>query len=99
MHMNGTSFSATAPMRLMPPISTKPVSAASTTPVIQCDTPKLAFITSAIEFDCTMLPMPKPAMPPKIAKAAPSQRQCGPRPFLMANIGPPMFSPLSSTSR
>ena len=86
-------------MRLMPPSSTKPVSAASTMPVSQCGTAKLEFIASAIEFDCTMLPMPKPARPPKSAKATPSHFQCAPRPFLIAYIGPPICSPWSSVSR
>ena len=73
--MNGTSFSATAPMRLTPPSSTKPVSTIITTPDTQGETPKPERSTSAMLLDCTMLPMPKPAMPPNTAKAAPSQRQ------------------------
>ena len=93
MHIAGTSFSATAPMRLMPPSSTKPVSRVRTTPVIHAGTPKLALTTSAMLFDCTMLPMPKPASPPNSANAAPSQRQFRPSPFLIANIGPPTCSP------
>ncbi|SST13039.1 Uncharacterised protein [Acinetobacter baumannii] len=47
----------------------------------------------------TMLPIPKPASPPNSAKAAPSQAQRLPRPFLMAYIGPPTCSLRSSFSR
>ena len=50
-------------------------------------------------FDCTMLPMPKPARPPNSANVAPSQAQRGPRPLRMAYIGPPTKRPFASRSR
>ena len=76
MHMKGTSHSATAPMRRMPPSTTAPVSTMSTMPVIQVSTPKALCTALAMPLAWTMLPMPKPASPPKIAKAVPSQRHC-----------------------
>jgi hypothetical protein len=91
--MKGTSFSATAPMRLTPPSSTKPVKTAITTPETQGLMPKAVSRAPAMLLDWTMLPIPKPASPPKIAKAAPSQRQRLPKPFLMAYMGPPTCSP------
>src|SRR5690606_2115815 len=99
MHIAGTSFSATAPMRLMPPSTTAPVSSMSTAPVIQGSTPKALCIALEMPLAWTMLPMPKPASPPKTANAPASQPQRLPRPLRMAYIGPPACSPLSSTSR
>lgn len=86
-------------MRLMPPRTTSPVSTVRIAPVIQVLRPKAFSIALAMPLACTMLPMPKPAKPPKSAKAVPSQCQCRPRPFLIAYIGPPACSPRSSTSR
>ena len=36
MHMDGTIFAATCPMRLMPPIMTKAMNTASINPVAMC---------------------------------------------------------------
>lgn len=79
--MAGTSASATRPIRLMPPRMTAPVTTVSTMPVSQTGTPKVFSATPAMALACTMLPMPKPAKPAVSAKATPSQRQRGPRPF------------------
>ncbi len=97
--MNGTSQLATAEMRLMPPRITAPVSTASTMPVTDGATPNDVCIAAAMLFDCTMLPMPKPATPPNTAKAVPSHAQRLPRPFLIAYIGPPTKRPCASRSR
>ncbi len=97
--MKGTTFSATAPIRLIPPRITAPVKTVITMPLIHVSMPKAFSTALAIPLAWTMLPIPKPASPPKMAKAVPSHCQCFPSPFLMANIGPPACSPLSSTSR
>src|SRR5918993_2887763 len=97
--MVGTSASATRPIRLMPPRITSPVRAVRNRPVIHVGAPNEACITAVMLLAWTILPMPKPAIPPKIAKAVPSQAHFVPSPFLMAYIGPPMCSPFSSTSR
>ncbi len=97
--MKGTSDAATLPMRLMPPRITRPTMAIETTPVIHIGTPKVVSMAWAMLLTCTMLPMPKPASPPKMANAPPSQSHFLPRPFLMAYIGPPTCSPRSSFSR
>ena len=97
--MAGTSFSATAPMRVMPPSTTAPVSTARPRPVIQLSRPKAVCMADAIPLDCTMEPMPKPARPPKMANSVPSHFHLLPRPFLMAYIGPPTHWPWSFFSR
>ncbi|MBG6074562.1 hypothetical protein IWX85_000369 [Polaromonas sp. CG_9.11] len=43
--------------------------------------------------------MPKPARPPNNVKTAHSQALRLPRPYLMANMGPPLRSPYSSDLR
>ncbi|MNF88521.1 hypothetical protein D3C84_710180 [compost metagenome] len=97
--MNGTSEAATLPIRLMPPRITRPVMTMVATPVTQDGIAKLASRAEAMLFTWTMLPMPKPARPPKMAKALPSHSHFLPRPFLIAYIGPPTCSPRSSFSR
>ena len=97
--MNGTSQFATAEMRLIPPSITAPVSTASTIPVTDGAIPNEVFMAAAMLFDCTMLPMPKPATPPKMANVVPSHAQPLPRPFLIAYIGPPTKRPCASRSR
>ena len=52
-------------------------------PVASGGTPKLLSTTEATELACTVLPMPKPAIEPKIAKAGASQNHFLLSPFLM----------------
>jgi len=81
--MKGTRRPATAPIQCTPPMMTSPVRAASTRPVATCVPPSDFCTTSATELACTVLPMPKAATVPSRAKVPASQRQRGPRPFLM----------------
>lgn len=48
---------------------------------------------------CTIAPMPKQAMAPKMAKHVPSHFQRGPRPFLMKYMAPPTQLPAGVFSR
>ena len=57
----GTIRLAARPMLLIPPIRTSPVPIMSTIPVTQGETPKVLWITSAMELDCVIFPMPKAA--------------------------------------
>ncbi len=98
-HMKGTNAAATLPIRLMPPRMTSPTTTMVANPVTQSGTLNVVCSAWAMLLTCTMLPMPKPASPPKMAKAPPSQSHFLPRPFLMAYIGPPTCSPRSSFSR
>ena len=92
--ITGTSFSVTAPMRLMPPMRTTP------TIIIRmmAKTMLIMFLLSAAAGTkawiavlmesvmlptCTALPIPKEARPPKIQKMTPSHFQFLPRPFLI----------------
>ena len=86
-------------MRWMPPSTTAAVSAATTRPVIQVSRPKAPCMAEEMPLACTMAPIPKPAKPPNTAKAVASQRQRGPRPFLIAYMGPPTHWPLAFFSR
>ena len=83
MAMKGTSLPATWAIRLIPPRMTAPTSTSSTTPVAQVGMPYDELSTSATEFACTVLPMPKPAMAPKPANAGASHSHFLLRPFLM----------------
>ena len=71
----GTSFSVTLPMRLIPPITTRPAITARTMPVTSggISNPNMGVNAVsrdvAIEFTCVILPMPKEANMQKIAKA------------------------------
>ena len=53
--MNGTTYSATVAIFLMPPKITTAVIAASTSPVASFGRPKAPTMASAIEFACTAL--------------------------------------------
>ncbi|MCG7754892.1 hypothetical protein MD536_21155, partial [Flavihumibacter cheonanensis] len=66
--MSGTIFDVTLPIRLIPPIMTSAVSAASTIPVRPRGIEKASCSARATEFACTMLPMPNEASTPKNAK-------------------------------
>ena len=64
--MNGTIFSVTAPMRLMPPMMTKPARTISTAPVTTAGMPKAVRMLEAIVLTWLILPMPKAAMVQKM---------------------------------
>ena len=55
--MMGTIFSAKLAIRRMPPMKMKPAAMKMPIPVIHGAMPKACEKASAIEFDCTMLPM------------------------------------------
>ena len=93
MLMTGTSFSATAPMRLMPPKRITPISAAIATPNTKFSSfrsPSAAgmkasmasFREPTMELTCDILPMPKEAMAAKTQNRMPTHCQCLLRPFL-----------------
>ena len=73
MAANGTSFSVICAMRVMPPMSTRPASSATTMPITGSGIPNVAFTLVAREFACTLAPMPKDARKPKIANRTASQ--------------------------
>ena len=90
--MNGMSFSATAPMRLMPPKRISATSAAIAMPKMRFSrlrSPSAAGIKASIallseptmELTCDMLPMPKQAIAAKTANRIPTHCQPLPRPF------------------
>src|SRR5690606_30443955 len=54
--MNGTMRLATSPMRRMPPTMTAPTASVSTSPLIQCGTPKYVYEMSATFHAWNMLP-------------------------------------------
>ena len=60
--MRGTIFSVTAAMRPMPPKKTKAPQAAMIRPMTRGGTSKAVLKASAMELDCTMLPMQPRAM-------------------------------------
>ena len=71
------------PMRLTPPRMTMATTMASTMPVIRGLTLNRPLMAPAISLDWAMLPMPKEARPPRMAKMTASHFQFLPRPFLM----------------
>ena len=91
--MMGTSFSVTAPRRLMPPNRTTEVRMTRMMPrtMLTRDCLSKSGLKAAITVlmeevmlpTCTALPMPKAARAAKIQKIAPSHFQFLPRPFLM----------------
>ena len=68
-------------MRRMPPMKMKPAAMKMPIPVTQDGIPKAWLKASAIEFDCTMLPMKPSAM--MIATEKNAARGLFPRPRLM----------------
>jgi len=60
--MNGTSFSHTLAIDLMPPSTTTAVSTAITLPVIHGEMPKVSWANVEIELAWVMQPMPNAAM-------------------------------------
>ena len=79
MAAKGTSRSVICAMRVMPPISTRPASAAKTAPITTKGTPKVALTLPASELACTLAPMPNDARKPKAAKRAASHLRPRPR--------------------
>ena len=95
--MNGTSFSHTLAIDLMPPRMTMAVSTVITEPVIHGETPKVSLASAEIELAWVMLPMPKAAMAVSAANSIPSGLL--PRPRSSAYIGPPAIMPLGCLTR
>ena len=81
--MSGTSLPETAPMRLTPPRITTASNMKMTAAVSFGEIPKAVASDPEMALLCVMLPMPKQAIPPKMAKAVPIHVHFGPRPFLM----------------
>ncbi|MNN73097.1 hypothetical protein D3C81_1891870 [compost metagenome] len=72
--MIGTSTSAMAAMRLMPPNTIRPITPTRMTPLIQVGRPKVSCIEVATVKDCTAL-KPKPKVTSsRIEKITASQR-------------------------
>ena len=69
--MNGTSFSHTVAIDLIPPKITIAVSIATTRPTIQPCTPVFSSTTLAMAFTCVAQPIPKEAKPANTAKIIP----------------------------
>ena len=95
--MNGTSFSHTLAIFVMPPRITTAVSTVMTLPVIQGETPNVCCARPAMELACVMLPIPKAAMAVSAANSMPSGLLPSPR--SRAYMGPPAIWPLASFTR
>ena len=76
--MKGTSFSVTEAMRCTPPMKMRAATAATMTPMIQPGMPKALVQDSAMELDCTMLPM-KPSA--RVMATAKKPARNLPKPF------------------
>ena len=85
--MNGTNIIQTWAMVLMPPKVTEAVSILMAMPTIHVGTPKVSLASSAIEFACTVQPMPNDARAVKTANMMASHFMFRPR--SRAYIGPP----------
>src|SRR6185503_11645651 len=97
MAMNGTSASQTFAMDWMPPRITTAVRTVMMAPDTQGDTCQVSLTMAAIEFACTMQPMPKAATAVRQAKIMPSHFACRPR--SSTYMGPPAMVPLAVTIR
>ena len=104
--MNGTSFSHTFEMDLMPPKMTSDTMMTMASPIPQVGMPgKFEVMMPVMELDCTAEPMPKDAMAANSANApAPSIAHQGVLPFLVnarfqAYIAPPSILPSWSFTR
>src|SRR5699024_10480358 len=95
--MNGTSFSHTLAMDLMPPKITNAVSTATTTPMIHGSIPRFVLHTSAMALTCVAQPMPKEANPANTAKMMPSHFMWSPR--SSAYMAPPCIRPSAVFTR
>ena len=94
--MNGTSISANAAIRRMPPRITAADTSTRTKPTTGGEKPNVASRLCATEFACTMLPMPKAASAVSSAKIEPSQGNPSRR---NVYIAPPRMTPAESRSR
>jgi len=92
--INGTSFSLTLPMRLMPPSSTMATSIAHKMPMTRFtvgmwSAPITLYCVSAVSiavtmvFTCVALPVPNTVSAPNSEYSTAKNCQCLPRPFLM----------------
>ena len=59
--MMGTSRSVTAPIRLMPPMMMRPMTAMTTSPISHLGAPKVLYNASEMAFDWERFPTPKDA--------------------------------------
>ena len=91
--MNGTSFSHTLAMDLIPPKITIAVRIATMIPTIHIGIPKFSLHTVAIALTCVAQPIPNEANPAKIANSMPSHFKLRPRDN--AYIAPPCIRPSS----
>ena len=99
--INGTIFSQTLPILLIPPNSTISANTVSSTPVTAFGTPKVVFRASEIELACVMFPIPKEAITANSAKATAKilPRTGIGNAFFITYMGPPAISPSWLTSR
>lgn len=89
--MNGTIFSATAPMRRIPPSITTPHKMTIAAPVAQAGTPKPEDSALDTELAWLMFPIPNEASRQNMEKSTASQRRPSPR--SRKTMGPPIHSP------
>src|SRR5690606_27563077 len=104
--MNGTMRLATSPMRRMPPTMTAPTASVSTSPLIQCGTPKYVYEMSATFHAWNMLPPVTVETRSVTQKMPPTTRPTGASfgldaasPRRTTYIGPPCGSLGSDRSR
>ena len=92
--MNGTSFSVTLPMRLMPPSSTMATSMATTTPTMRLRVGRKLFtevlyastaesMAVTMVLTCVALPVPKTVSTPNREYSTARNCQRCPRPFFI----------------
>ena len=79
--MKGTRISVTLAMRVMPPMTTRAASRATTMPMAHRGMPKELLTPVARELAWTLAPMPKEAIKPKSANRTASHLR--PRPRVM----------------
>ena len=79
--MTGTIFSVVEAIRPRPPKKIKAAKPATKSPVYREGMPKAFWKATAMELDCTMLPMNPRAMMMEMEKKMARGRQC--RPFVM----------------
>ena len=82
---------------LTPKIITRATSEAMMMPLMCDGTPHVSLTRSAIELDCTILPMPRAATAVKMQKSIANHFMFNPR--SSAYIGPPDISPLAFVTR
>ena len=89
--MNGTSFSQTLEIDLIPPKITSAVKNATAPPTIHDGMPRFSLHTVAIALTCVAQPIPKDANDAKKAKISPSHLMLSP--LSNAYIAPPCIRP------